>query len=58
MIFFVILELILIAARVTVSFFDVVPAAAQIALTWACVVVGIIALVFVGIRIYKEFKSK
>lgn len=56
--FFVILELLLIAARVTVSFFDVVPGAAQSALTWACVVVGIIALVFVGIRIYKEFKSK
>ena len=56
--FFVILELILIAARVTVSFFDVVPGAAQTALTWACVVVGIIAAVFVAVRIYKEIKGK
>lgn len=58
MIFFVILELILIAARVTVSFFEAVPVAAQTALTWACVVVGIIAFAFVGIRIYKEIKGK
>lgn len=55
--FFVILELILIAALVTVSFFDV-PAAALSALIWACVVVGIITLAFVGIAIYKDIKRK
>lgn len=56
--FFVILELIIIAARVTVSFFpDVVPAAAQDALTACCVVFGVIAAVFVGVRIYKDLKK-
>ena len=55
--FFVIIELLLIAARVAVSFFDVVPAAAATALTWACVVVGVITLVFVGVRIYKDLKK-
>lgn len=54
--FFVILELLLIAARIAVVFFDV-PAAASTALTWACVVVGVIALVFVGVRIYKDLKK-
>lgn len=54
--FFVILELLIIAARVTVEFF-VVSAAVHIALTWACVVVGILAAVFIGIRIYKELKK-
>ena len=56
--FFVILEILLIAARVAVSFFDVVPGAAATALTWACVVVGIIALIFIGIRIYKDLRAK
>lgn len=57
--FFVIIELLLIAARVAVSFFpDVVPAAAATALTWACVLVGVIALVFVGVRIYKDLRGK
>ena len=57
--FFVIIELLLIAARVAVSFFpDVVPAAASTALTWACVVVGVITLVFVGVRIYKDLRGK
>lgn len=56
--FFVILEIILIAARITVSFFEVVPGAAQTALTWACVVVGIIALVFVCVRIYRDLRGK
>lgn len=55
--FFVILELIIIAARVTVSFFDVVPAAAQDTLTACCVIFGIIAAVFVGISIYKDLKK-
>lgn len=55
--FFVILELLLIAARVTVSFFDVVPAAAYTALTCACVICGIIALIFIGIEIYKKLKK-
>ena len=55
--FFVIIELLLIIARVTVSFFDVVPAAASTALTWACVIFGIIAAVFVGISMYKDLKK-
>ncbi len=55
--FFVIIEILLIAARVTVSFFDVVPAAASTALTWACVIFGIISAVFVGVRIYKDLKK-
>lgn len=54
--FFVILELILITARVTIEFFAV-PAAADIALTWACLVVGVIAAVFIAIRIYKDIKK-
>lgn len=54
--FFVILELLLIAARITVAFFDV-PAAASTALTYACVVVGVIAAVFIGVRIYKDLKK-
>ncbi len=55
--FFVILELLLIAARVTVSFFEVVPAAACTALTLGCVISGIIAGVFIGIEIYKKLKK-
>lgn len=55
--FFVILELLLIAARIAVVFFDV-PAAASTALTCACVVVGVIAAVFIGVRIYKELRGK
>ncbi len=54
--FFVILEILLIAARVAVEFFEL-PAAADSALTWACVVCGIIAAVFIAIRIYKEIKK-
>lgn len=54
--FFVILEILLIAARVTVELFDV-PAAVSSALTWACVVIGIIAIVFIAIRIYKDIKK-
>ena len=54
--FFVILELLLIAARITVAFFDV-PAAASTALTWACVIFGISAAVFIGVRIYKGLKK-
>lgn len=57
MIFFVILTILFIAARVTVSFFEVVPAAASTALTYACVVVGVIAAVFIGVRIYKDLKK-
>lgn len=56
--FFVVLEIFLIAARITVSFFDVVPGSAQTALTWACIVIGIIALVFVGVRIYRDLKGR
>ena len=55
--FFVILTLLLISARIAVVFFDV-PAAASTALTYACVVVGVIALVFVGVRIYKDLRGK
>lgn len=54
--FFVILELLLIAARIAVTFFDV-PGDASTALTWACVVCGIIALVFIALKIYKEIKK-
>lgn len=54
--FFVILEILLIAARVAVEFF-VLPAAAYSALTWACVICGIIAAVFIAIRIYKDIKK-
>lgn len=55
--FFVILELILIAACIAVSFFDVIPATVQTALIIACVVVGIIMFVFIGIRIYRDLKK-
>lgn len=54
--FFVILEILLIAARIAVTFFDV-PDEASTALTWACVVVGIIALVFIAVRIYKDIRK-
>ncbi len=54
--FFVILEILLITARITLEFFEL-PAAAYTALTWACVVVGVIAAVFIGIRIYKDIKK-
>lgn len=57
MIFFVILTILFIAARVTVSFFEVVPAAACTALTLGCVISGIIAGVFIGIEIYKKLKK-
>lgn len=56
--FFVILEILLIAARITVMFFDVVPVAAQTALTWACVVVGVIAAAFIAAELYAKFKGK
>ena len=57
--FFVILEVLFIAARVSVSFFtDKIPAAAITALTWACVVCGVIAGVFVGVEIYKQISGK
>ena len=56
--FFVILEILLIAARVAVLFFDVVPAAAHTALTWACVVFGVIAAVFIGVEIYCKITGK
>ncbi len=54
--FFVILEILLIAARVAVEFFEL-PTAAYSALTWACVICGIIAAVFIAIRIYKDIKK-
>ncbi len=57
MIFFVILTILFVAARVTVSFFEVVPAAACTALTLGCVISGVIAGVFIGIKIYKEIKK-
>ena len=56
--FFVIIELLIIAARVTVSFFDAVPKLAQDVLTGACVVVGVVMCVFIGISIYKDLKRK
>ncbi len=58
MIFFVILELILIAGRVVMLIFsDKIPAAAATAMTWICVVIGIIAALFVVVEIYKRFKK-
>lgn len=58
-IFFTVLEILTIAARVTVSFFpDDVPAKAATALTWACVIFGIIAAVFIGIEIYCKITGK
>ncbi len=55
--FFVILTILFVAARITVLFFDV-PAAAATALTWACVVCGLIAAVFIGVEIYCKLTGK
>ncbi len=54
--FFVILEILLIAARVAVELFEL-PAAVYSALTWACVIFGFIAAVFIAVRIYKDIKK-
>ncbi len=57
--FFVILEILFVAARVAVSFFpEVIPAAAGTALTWACVIFGIIAAAFIGVELYTKIKGK
>ena len=58
MAFFVILEILLVGARIAVTFFEAVPVAAQDALTWACVVVGIIAVIFIFVRIYRDITRK
>lgn len=55
--FFVILEILLIAARIAVMFFDV-PDKAATALTWGCVVFGIIAAAFIVIEMYIKIKGK
>lgn len=55
--FFVIIELILIAATVGISFADVPAVVLQVAIG-ACVVFGLIMLIFIGIKIYKELKGR
>jgi len=54
--FFVILTLLLVAATVGISFADV-PAVVLYVAIGACVVVGVIMFVFIGINIYKAIKK-
>ncbi len=57
--FFSIVTILLIAARVAVAFFPAaVPAEAATVLTWACVVCGLIAAVFIGVEIYCKITGK
>lgn len=57
--FLVILELILIAARVAVKIFEaLVPPAAGTALTWACIIFGLLTVAFVGAEFYNKIKGK
>lgn len=55
--FFVILEILFLAARISVLFVsEKLPPAVIKALTWGCVVFGVIASVFIVVRIYKELR--
>lgn len=59
MIFFSIITILFVAARVTVSFFfDAVSAEAATALTWGCIISGLIALTFIGVEIYCKITGK
>lgn len=55
--FFVIIELLLIAGTVGISFAPVPPAVLNIAIG-ACLLFGVIMLIFIGINIYNEITSK
>lgn len=59
-IFIIILFVILLICRIAAGFFaDVVPffGALTVMLSWLCVIVGIIASIFVAIKIYNEFQN-
>lgn len=57
--FFVILEILIIIARVAALIFsDSFPPEVVTALNWACGVVGAIAAVFIGVEIYCKIKGK
>lgn len=58
--FLVILEILAIGLRVAAEYFsERVPFFGKLAtpLTWVCVILGIVCLVFLGIRAYKELRG-
>ncbi len=57
--FLIILELVLVGVRVAAECFsERIPFLGKLAvpLTWVCVILGIVCLVFIGIKIYREIK--
>lgn len=57
--FFTILSLLLVAARVAAAMFpNTLPPDAVTTLTVVCVVVGLIALAFIGVEFYCKIKGK